>query len=193
MQYIDEIRVHMFYFHAYATHTTDTVSICIRTYATYTIGIAHYVCAGLAFQKVGFVLSPLAALTAFLSKHLPCGRLTLNGPLHITQCRKSPLRKCAERQSEHLPGLSTPFPHLVQSMLISVIISSMEMLVNIRCPRCGAALIYEEGLGSCLLCARYFAVAGNMVVEVPAPNTSQDDSRQLAENIQEIMEPYSGD
>ena len=71
--------------------------------------------------------------------------------------------------------------------------SEMDILVNIVCPQCTNTLVYEDGVGHCLLCASYWTIAGNMVTRTTPPLTDADEARNLAENVQEIMESAPGD
>jgi len=64
----------------------------------------------------------------------------------------------------------------------------MKLVVNLVCPQCGNTLIYEEEVGQCLLCASYWIIAGNMITRTTTPLTNGDEARNLAENVQDIME-----
>ncbi len=68
----------------------------------------------------------------------------------------------------------------------------MDVIVNVVCPQCLTNLIYEEGVGHCLHCASYWQVVGNMVTRTTPPLTDADEARNLAENIQDIMESVPG-
>lgn len=71
-------------------------------------------------------------------------------------------------------------------------VHAMDILVNIVCPQCLTTLIYEDGVGHCLHCASYWTLAGNMVVRTSAPLTDTDKARNLAENIEDIMQSVPG-
>lgn len=68
----------------------------------------------------------------------------------------------------------------------------MDVVVNVSCPQCGNTLVYEEGVGFCLLCASYWMLAHNMIVRTTPPETEVDLSRSVVENIQDIMESAPG-
>jgi len=69
----------------------------------------------------------------------------------------------------------------------------MDILVNLVCPNCMKNLVFEDGVGHCLLCASYWLVAGNMLTRTTPPLTDADEARNLAENIEEIMASLPGD
>ena len=68
------------------------------------------------------------------------------------------------------------------------------MTVNLKCPRCFGVLLYDDGVGYCASCSRYWTLVHNVLVEATAHENlnEKEKARQLAEDVADVVNSHRG-
>ena len=68
------------------------------------------------------------------------------------------------------------------------------MTVNLICPRCLVVLLYDDGVGYCTSCSRYWKLVHNVIIEATAHENlnEKEKARQLAENVADVVDSHRG-